>query len=88
MVLFKVLKDRFCYCTLKEKQQFNSEKNFIGFAPDLVNFSANIVTFDKTSDTLDIENSLAGSSFLTEQLPPAPFYITINQLLDARLLRK
>jgi len=69
---------------LKEKATINSEKNFIGFATDLVNFSANIVTFDKTSDTLDIENSLAGTSFLTEQLPPAPFYITINQLLDAR----
>lgn len=69
---------------LKEKATINSEKNFIGFASDLVNFSANIVTFDKTSDTLDIENSLAGSSFLTEHLPPAPFYITINQLLDAR----
>ena len=69
---------------LKEKATINSEKNFIGFATDLVNFSANIVTFDKTSDTLDIENSLTGTSFLTEQLPPAPFYITINQLLDAR----
>ena len=63
-------------------------KTLLGLPPDLVNFSANIVTFDKTSDTLDIENSLAGSSFLTEHLPPAPFYITINQLLDARLLRK
>ena len=36
---------------LKEKATINSEKNFIGFASDLVNFSANIVTFDKTSDT-------------------------------------
>ena len=69
---------------LKEKATINSEKNFIGFASDIVNFSANIVTFDKTEDTLDIENTLAGSTLLTEQLPPAPFFITINQLLDAR----
>ena len=40
----------------------NSQKNFIGFASDIVNLSANIVTFDKTGDTLDIENTLTGRS--------------------------
>ena len=69
---------------LKEKTDVNSERNFVAFAPDLVAVSANITTFDKTSDTIDVLNELTGSSQLISQLPAAPFYVTINQLLDAR----
>ena len=69
---------------LKEKISVTSEKNFVGFASDLVAVSANIVTFDKTSDTLDIENVLTGSTFMIDLLPPAPFYVNITQLLDSR----
>ena len=69
---------------LKEKTDVNSERNFVAFATDLVAVSANITTFDKTSDTIDVLNELTGSSQLVSQLPAAPFFITINQLLDAR----
>jgi len=69
---------------LKEKASINSEKNFIGYASDIVAVSANIVTFDKTADTLDIENTLTGSTHLIDLLPPAPFYVNLSQLLDAR----
>ncbi|MEK9954207.1 MAG: phage tail protein, partial [Pelagibacteraceae bacterium] len=69
---------------LKEKVSINSEKNFVGFAPDLVAISANIVAFDKAADTLDIENVLTGSTHMIDLLPPPPFYVNISQLLDAR----
>jgi len=69
---------------LKEKTEVNSLRNFVAYAPDTVAVAANIVTFDKTADTIDIENTLSNGTNLIDLLPPAPFYITINQLLDAR----
>ena len=44
--------DDFITVPLKEKASKNSLRNFIAFADDTVEVSANIVTFDKTSDTV------------------------------------
>jgi hypothetical protein len=69
---------------LKEKTDVNSLRNFIAYAPDTVAVSANITTFDKTVDTIDVLNELSNGSNLVDVLPAAPFYVTINQLLDSR----
>jgi hypothetical protein len=69
---------------LKQKSSVSSLRNFVAYAPDTVAVAANITTFDKTSDTIDIANPITGSSNLVDLLPPAPFYVAINQLLDAR----
>ena len=49
--------DDFVTVPLREKTSINSEKNFVGFATDLVAVSSQVVTFDKTVNTLDIENT-------------------------------
>ena len=69
---------------LKEKTGINSLRNFIAFAPDTVAVASNIVTFDKTADTIDVLNQTSGGLDLVDLLPSAPFYVTINQLLDSR----
>ena len=76
--------DDFITVPLKEKASVNSLRNFIAFADDTVEVSANIVTFDKTEDTVDIENVLTGDLNIINVLPEAPFFVKINQLLDAR----
>ena len=76
--------DNFVTVPLREKESKNSLRNFIAFADDTVEVSANITTFDKTSDTLDIENVLTGTLNLIDVLPEAPFFVKIQQLLDAR----
>ncbi len=76
--------DDFVSIPLKEKTSKNSLRNFIAFADDTVEVSANIVTFDKSSDTIDIKNVLTGSTNLINLLPDLPFFIKINQVLDSR----
>ena len=69
---------------LKEKTSVNSSRDFVAYANDLVAVSANIITYNKSEDTIDIENTLTGSLNLIDVLPTAPFYVTLNQLLDSR----
>jgi hypothetical protein len=69
---------------LKEKTSVNSSRDFVAYANDLVAVSANIVTYNKSGDTIDIENTLTGALNLIDVLPAAPFYVTLNQLLDSR----
>ena len=69
---------------LVEKTGKNSLKNFIAFADDTVATSANIVAFDKTVDTLTINDTQTGAQKLSTRLPDLPFYVSINQMLDSR----
>lgn len=76
--------DDFVSLPLREKTGVNSLKNFLSFAPDTVAVSANIVTFDLTNDVLHVKDTDTGGTRLSSLLPDLPFYVTINQLIDAR----
>ena len=69
---------------IKEKTAPQGQLNFVGFATDLVALSVNVTGFDKSVNTLKFENTLTNGVNLIDLLPPAPFFITLNQLLDAR----
>ena len=76
--------DDYVTVPLKEKTSKNSLKNFIAFADDTVEASANIVAFDKTVNTIDIENITTGSTAIVSLLADLPFEVKINQVLDSR----
>jgi len=76
--------DDFVTVPLKEKTSKNSLRNFIAFADDTVEASANIITYDKTADTIDIENITTGSTAIVNLLADLPFEVKINQVLDSR----
>ena len=69
---------------IKEKTAPQGQLNFVGFATDLVALSVNVTGFNKSVNTLKFENTLTNGVNLIDLLPPAPFFITLNQLLDAR----
>lgn len=69
---------------LREKADINSQKNFIAFATDISTISSNIVSFDLSNDTIDIENAVTGSQITSDHIVDTPFFVTVNQLLDAR----
>ena len=64
------------------------------FGGQLTEYSANITAFNETGDDIDLGDALSIEVENTENLgirlvdllPPAPFYVTINQLLDSRYL--
>ena len=69
---------------IKEKTAPLGLLNFVGFATDITQLSVNVVGFDKSVNTLKFENTLTNGTRLVDLLPPAPFFISLNQLLDAR----
>ena len=69
---------------VKDKTAPQGLLNFVGFASDISALSVNVVGFNKSVNTLKFENTLTNGLHLVDLLPPAPFYITLNQLLDAR----
>jgi len=69
---------------VKDKTAPQGLLNFVGYASDISALSVNVVGFDKSLNTLKFENTLTNGLHLVDLLPPAPFYITLNQLLDAR----
>lgn len=69
---------------IKEKASPQGLLNFVGFATDITALSVNVTSFDKSVNTLKFENTLTNGRNLADLLPAAPFYITLNQLLDSR----
>ena len=69
---------------IREKTAPQGLLNFVGFATDITQLSMNIVGFDKTTNTLKFENRNTNGLTLQNLLPAPPFYVSINQLLDAR----
>ena len=69
---------------IKEKSGINSALNFVAFAPQVTDFSANIAGFDKSTNTVKFNNTLSNGIKLIDVIPEAPFFVTINQLLDSR----
>lgn len=58
------------------------KKNFVGYKSPITEFAVDIVSYDTVNDTISILNSAAEGDVLSTALPPTPFYVTINQVLD------
>jgi hypothetical protein len=69
---------------INEKSEAQGLLNFVGFAPITTEVSQNIADYDVANNTLKFENRKSGALNIVDALPTAPFYVTINQLLDAR----
>lgn len=69
---------------VKEKTSAQGLLNFVGFSPEITALSMNIADFDKVNSTVKFENKSTNGQTLFSVIPNAPFYVTINQLLDAR----
>jgi hypothetical protein len=69
---------------VKEKTAENSQRNFVGYAPEVVNLSQPIQNVNTTSNRVKITNITTNGTPLSSVIPDAPFYVTFQQLLDAR----
>jgi len=58
--------------------------NFIGYKTTLSDVSRRIVDYDLANNTIKFDNSITNDLSLAAVLPIAPFYVSINQLLDSR----
>ena len=69
---------------LNAKEDSGTTPGFIDYASSLINYSANVLAFNKTTGTVIIKNERSGSKALKDSLPPVPFYISIPQIIDPR----
>ena len=69
---------------INEKTEQQSAINFVGFAGIVTALSQPIVGFTTATDKIKIENKTTDSVDLVNKIPDAPFYVTLNQLLDSR----
>lgn len=67
---------------VRQKNPSQAKKNFIGYSSDITEFAVDITSYDTVNDTITIQNKAASGSVLASALPPTPFYISINQVLD------
>ena len=67
-----------------EKANTGALLDFVGYNTDVTNISRQISGFDTNNNILKLENTLTNGLHLNNVLPPAPFFIEINQLLDSR----
>jgi hypothetical protein len=67
-----------------EKSNTGGLLNFIGYNSQITNISRLISASNTTSSTIKLENTITNGLSLVNVLPTAPFYITIDQLLDSR----
>ena len=67
-----------------EKASVQGLLNFVGHATQITELSMNIADFDKSNNIIKFENKNTNGLTLVNVIPPAPFYVTINQLLDAK----
>ena len=57
---------------------------FIGSDTRLVDYTADIITFNKTTGVIKVVNDHSGNRTLESLIPNAPFYISLPQVLDHR----
>ena len=69
---------------IKEKTEQQGLLNFVGYAGIITNLSQPILGFTLANDTIKIENKKTEEVTLVNKIPDAPFYVTLNQLLDSR----
>jgi len=64
-----------------EKADSEGLINFIGYNSRLVTLARDILSYDLANNSLCIEDTSTGLATLSENIPAAPFYITIDQIL-------
>ena len=69
---------------IREKTEQQGLLNFVGFAGTITALSQPIVGSATATDTVKITNTDTDGVTLLNKIPEAPFYVTLNQLLDAR----
>jgi hypothetical protein len=69
---------------LLAKDASEVDSGFIGYSSKLLNHSSNVLSFNKTANTIVIENERAGTKVIRDLLPATPFYINIPQIIDPR----
>jgi len=69
---------------IKEKDQQQGLLNFIGYAGVITDLSQPITGYTLATDKLKIQNKRTSDVTLANKVPEAPFYVTLNQLLDSR----
>ena len=69
---------------IREKTEQQGLLNFVGFAGTITALSQPIVDSATATDTVKITNTTTDGVTLLNKIPEAPFYVTLNQLLDAR----
>ena len=69
---------------INEKEQQQGLFNFVGFAGIVSALSQPITDFSIASNTIKIANIRTEDVTLINKIPPTPFYITLNQLLDSK----
>jgi len=69
---------------INEKGQQQGLLNFVGFAGTITDLSQPITGFTLATDKIKIENKRTEDVTLVNKIPSAPFYVTLNQLLDSR----
>ena len=74
----------FATVPVKEKTAPQGLIDFVGFQTDITEISINIADFDVSNNTIKFENKETGSLKLRDVIDSVPFFVTINQLLDAR----
>jgi hypothetical protein len=67
---------------VKENTSTGGQLNFVGYNSLITNISRPITGYNKTAETITIENAPSGISELSNILPTPPFYIAINQIID------
>ncbi len=69
---------------VNQKSSQNSKRNFVAFGGVETEISANALAFDTSTNTLKIDNFTTGSQTIFDRMPSAPFFVKLDQLLDAR----
>ena len=69
---------------INEKSQQQGLLNFVGFAGTITDLSQPITGFTLATDKIKIENKRTEDVTLVNKIPSAPFYVTLNQLVDSR----
>jgi len=69
---------------INEKSQQQGLLNFVGFAGTVTDLSQPITGFTLATDKVKIQNKRTEDVTLVNKIPSAPFYVTLNQLVDSR----
>lgn len=66
---------------LSKLESTTGQRNFIGYTPPYVDYQAN-ATYAAGTNIITIPDTFIVSDKISDRLPPAPFYLTINQQLN------
>lgn len=68
---------------VNEKISSNVLPNFVGYQSEVTNVTRPVDSYNVSSNTIYVENTLAINNTLLQKLPATPFYITLNQILPS-----